>query len=206
MVRVRINLLPREEKPSREVQTWNTIFVWLLIGAALVVVAGVGIHVYRSYEIAALKSDIAETKEQLSKYEGQAALVRDLTARRKAIEDRIDVIQTLDQNRFARVYLLDELARAIPEYVWLESFEERGGSVTVKGLAFSSLAISEFMNGLSASASADSVFLRLVKKEEVDNRPVLGFELGYKIPAPQVAKTQAAKPGESKPREGAKRS
>ena len=206
MVRVRINLLPREEKPSREVQTWNTVLVWMLIGAALVVIVGVGIHIYRSYEIATLKSDIAETKQELSKYEGQAALVRDLTARRKAIENRISVIQTLDKDRFTRVYLLDELARAIPEYVWLESCEERGGSVIVKGLAFSSLAISEFMNGLSASASVDSVFLRLIKKDEVDNRPVLGFELGYRIPAPQVAKTQAVKPGESKPREGAKRS
>jgi type IV pilus assembly protein PilN len=206
MVRVRINLLPREEKPSREVQTWNTIFVWLLIGAALVVLVGAGISIYRSYEISALKSDIAETKQQLLKFEGQAALVRDLTARRKAIEDRINVIQSLDKDRFARVYLLDELARAVPEYVWLESCEERGGSVTVKGLAFSSLAISEFMNGLSSSASVDSVFLRQIKKDEVEDKPVLGFELGYKIPVPQALTTPPAKPGETKPREGAKTS
>ncbi|HVP56481.1 MAG TPA: PilN domain-containing protein [bacterium] len=206
MVRVRINLLPREEKPSREVQTWNRVFVWLLIGAGLVIVIGVGIHIYRSYEIAALKSDIAETKQELSKYEGQAALVRDLTARRKAIEDRIEVIQALDKDRFARVKLLDQLARAVPEYVWLESCTETGGAVTVKGMAFSSLAISEFMNDLSASAGADSVVLHLIKKDEIENKPVLAFELGYKIPASQVAKTPAAKPGASKPREGAKRS
>ena len=203
---IKINLLPREEKPSREVQTWSRIFVWSLIGAAIVVRVGVGIHIFRAYEIAALKADIAETRRELAKYEGQAALVRDLTSRRKAIEDRISVVENLDRDRFLRVYLLDELARAVPDYVWLESCEEKAGAIDLKGMAFSNLAISQFMDQLEAEAHADSVSLLIIKKNEVDNQPVLGFEIGYQFPKSQTGAALQPKPPVGKSREGAKSS
>lgn len=201
---IRVNLLPREEKPSKEVQTWRRIFVWSLIGAALVVIVGVGIHIFRAYEIANLKADIAETRRELAKYEGQAALVRDLTAKRKAIEQRIQVIEGLDRDRFMRVYLLDELARAVPDYVWLETCEEKAGTVSLKGMAFSNLAVSQLMDGLESKAHVDSVYLRVIKREELDNQPVLGFELGYHIPVTAVAKPAPAKTQAAKPRAGAR--
>ncbi len=203
---IRINLLPREEKPSREAQTWSRIFIWSLIGAALVVIVGIGIHIFRSYEIATLKGDIAEARRELMKYEGQAAMVRDLTSTRKRIEDRIAVIENIDRNRFLRVYMMDELARSIPEYVWLESCEERAGAVTLKGMAFSNFAISQLMDDLGAKAHVDSVLLHTIRKEEVENQPVLGFELGYHMPAAQITKPQPGTPQTGKSRGGAKRS
>jgi type IV pilus assembly protein PilN len=203
---IRINLLPREEKPSKEIQTWSRILIWSLIGAALVVIVGIGIHIFRSYEIAMLKGDIAEARRELVKYEGQAAMVRDLTAKRKAIEDRIVVIENIDRDRFLRVYLLDELARSVPEYVWLESCEEKAGAVTLKGMAFSNLAISQMMDDLGAKAHVDSVLLHIIRKEEVESQPVLGFELGYQIPVPQIVKPQPSTPQTGKSRGGAKSS
>jgi type IV pilus assembly protein PilN len=203
---IKINLLPREEKPSREIQTWGRILVWSLIGAAIVVLVGIGMHIFRAYEIAALKSDIAETRRELAKYEGQAALVRDLTARRKSIEDRLDVIGEIDRDRFLRVYLLDELARAVPDYVWLESCDEKDGAINLKGQAFSNLAISQFMDHLGAEAHADSVSLLIIRKDEVENQPVLGFEIGYKFPKSQIGVAHPPKPPIGKSREGAKSS
>jgi type IV pilus assembly protein PilN len=203
---IKINLLPREEKPSREIQTWSRVLVWSLIGAAIVVLVGVGIHIFRAYEIAVLKSDIAETRSELAKYEGQAALVRDLTARRKAIEDRISVVETLDRDRFLRVYLLDELARAVPNYIWLESCEEKAGIIDLKGMAFSNMAISQFMDQLEAEAHADSVSLLVIRKAAVENQPVLGFEIGYKFPNSQIGVSPLPKPPIGKSREGAKSS
>jgi type IV pilus assembly protein PilN len=208
MIMIRINLLPREEKPSKEAMTWGRIFVWALIGAAVVVIVGVGIHVFRSFEIASLKADIAETRRELAKYDEQVVLVRDLTAKRQAIQQRIQVIEGLDRDRSLRVFILDELARSMPEYVWLESAEEKAGTVTLKGMAFSNLAISQLMDQLSEKAHVDSVYLRVIKKDEVEDQPVLNFEMGYKTPAYEVPKAAAAKPQagkaqESKPRAGA---
>jgi type IV pilus assembly protein PilN len=205
MIMIRINLLPREEQPSKEEMTWSRIFIWALIGAALVVIVGAGIHVFRIYERSNLKADIAEAQRELGRYEGQAAMVRDLTTKRQAIQQRIEVIEKLDNDRFLRVFMLDELARSVPDYVWLESAEEKSGTVSLKGLAFSNLAISQLMDDLTAKDHVDSVYLRVIKKDEVENQSVLSFELGYRIRLHQIPKPAAKSQG-SKPREGAKSS
>jgi len=175
---IRINLLPKEEKPSRAVLLWRRIFIWTLIGSALVLVVGIGLHISRSYEISNLKSDISNAHAEQDKYRKEAEIVTELTKKRKMISQRIQVIEDLDRNRFLRVQLLDELARSVPEYIWLHSFQEAGGSVNLRGRAFSNLAISRFMDSLEGKAHVDSVYLQVIRKEELDGTPILNFELG----------------------------
>jgi len=178
---IRINLLPKEEKPSRAVLLWGRIFTWALISAAIVLVVGVGWHILRSYEISNLKSEIEEARLEQDKFRKEADLVAELTQKRRVISQRIAVIEDLDKNRFLRVQLLDELARSVPEYIWLYSFQEAAGSAFLRGRAFSNLAISRFMDSLESKAHVDSVYLRLIRREQLDGTPVLNFELGYQI-------------------------
>jgi len=174
---IRINLLPKEEKPSKEAMTWNSVFIWSLIAAGIVLIAGVGFHIFHRYEVDAMKADIATMKAEQDQYRSQAAVVNDLTRKRKLIAQRLDVIETLDANRSARVRLLDEIARSVPQYVWLTSLEESGGVLTVKGVAFSNLAISQFMNLLEEKDHISLVQLRVIRRDDVDGQPVLTFEL-----------------------------
>jgi type IV pilus assembly protein PilN len=178
---IRVNLLPREEKPSKVVQVWRSVFIWMMIAAVVVVLVGLGLHLFRSYEIRTLEADIAQTRAEQDKYREQAKLVEALTERRKQITQRISVVETLDRNRYLRVFVLDELARSIPDYVWLERFNENGAGVSIKGWAFSNLAVSRLMDSIEAKAHTDSVYLRVIRKEEVQGTPVLGFEVGYQI-------------------------
>ena len=176
---IRINLLPKEEKPSKAALLWRRIFIWTMICSALVLVVGVGWHISRSYEISALKSDISDARAEQEKHRKEAEIVTQLTQKRKMISQRIEVIEDLDKNRFRRVQLLDELARSVPEYIWLHSFQEAGGSVDLRGRAFSNLAISRFMDSLEGKAHVDSVYLQVIRKEELDGTPILNFQLGY---------------------------
>jgi type IV pilus assembly protein PilN len=178
---IRINLLPREEKPSKAVLVWKSVFIWSLIVAAIVLIGGIGLHLFRSYEIRTLKDDIADTRAEQEKYREQAKLVDALTEKRKQITQRIDVIESLDKDRYLRVFLLDELARSVPDYIWLQRFDETGNNVAVRGWAFSNLAISRFMDALEAKAHTDSVYLRVIRKQDVQGTPVLSFEVGYQI-------------------------
>lgn len=175
---IRINLLPKEEKPSKEAMTWNSIFVWSLIAAGIVLIAGVGFHIFHRYEVDAMKSDIATMRAEQDQFRTQAAIVNDLTRKRKLIAQRLDIIETLDENRSARVRLLDEIARSVPQYVWLTSLEETAGVLTVKGVAFSNLAISQFMDLLEDKDHINVVQLRVIRRDDVDGQPVLTFELG----------------------------
>ena len=110
-----------------------------------------------------------------------AAMVSELTEKRRLIAQRISVIEGLDRDRYLRVQLLEDVARSVPEYVWLESFNEVAGSVSMRGNAFSNLAISRFMDSLEGKASVDSVFLRVIRRDQVDDTPVLNFEVGYQL-------------------------
>jgi Tfp pilus assembly protein PilN len=69
----------------------------------------------------------------------------------------------------------------VPEYIWLESVSEVSGSVSMRGNAFSNLAISRFMDSLEAKATVDSVYLRVIRRDQVDDTPVLNFEVGYQL-------------------------
>lgn len=182
---IRINLLPGEEKPSKEGIIWQSVFIWALIACGIIVFAGIGMHIFRSYEIRSLKSDIAETKLEQQRYAEAARLVEELTARKRQIEERLQVIETLERDRRTRVYLLDELAKSVPDYVWLERFEENGQAATIKGWSFTNLAISQFMDSLESKAHVDSVFLRIIKRQEIEGIPALNFELGYRIGSPK---------------------
>jgi type IV pilus assembly protein PilN len=174
---IRINLLPKGEKPSKQAMTWNTVFVWSLIAAGIVIIAGVGFYIFHRYEIGAMQSDIAAMRSEQDQFRSQAALVADLTEKRRSIAERLNVIEKLDTNRSARVRLLDEIARSVPEYVWLTSLEEVSGVLTVRGVAFSNLAISQFMNLLEEKHHISVVELRVIRRDEIEGQPVLTFEL-----------------------------
>lgn len=174
---IRINLLPKGEKPSKRAMTWDSIFLWSLIAAGIVIVAGVGFHIFHRYEIGAMRSDIAAMRSEQDQYRSQAALVADLTEKRRSIAERLDVIETLDANRSVRVRLLDDIARSVPDYVWLTSLEEISGVLTVRGVAFSNLAISQLMTLLEERDQIRVVELRVIRRDEIEGQPVLTFEL-----------------------------
>lgn len=178
---VRINLLPREEKPSKSAQLWGRIFMWSLVAAVVVIAVGLGLHLMRSREISTLKYDIEQTRVEQEKYRREAAMVTELTEKRRLIAQRIGVIEGLDRDRYLRVQFLEDVARSVPEYIWLESFSEISGNVSMRGNAFSNLAISRFMDALEAKASVDSVYLRVIRRDQVDDTPVLNFEVGYQL-------------------------
>jgi Tfp pilus assembly protein PilN len=69
----------------------------------------------------------------------------------------------------------------VPEYVWLENLDDTPGNVMLRGVAFSNLAISRFMDSLEEKAHVDSVFLRVIRKDVIEGTPVLDFELGYQV-------------------------
>jgi type IV pilus assembly protein PilN len=186
---IRINLLPKEEKPSKEARTWNSIFIWSLIAAGIVIIAGVGFHIFHRYEIDAMRSDTAAMKAEQDQYRSQAAIVNDLTQKRKLIAQRLDIIETLDANRSARVRLLDEIARSVPDYVWLTSMEETANVLTVKGVAFSNLAISQFMDLLEGKDHIGEVELRIIRRDDIDGQPVLTFEIACGLTIATVKST-----------------
>jgi len=89
--------------------------------------------------------------------------IRRLEARGDSIQERVAIIQEIDAGRYVWPHLLDEVAAAVPDYLWLREVLYQSDSplmVRVTGRAGSLFAITRYMRRLEASR-----FLRGVSPE-----------------------------------------
>ena len=98
----------------------------------------------RSTVHAGARAEIA----QLEKTIGEVKSIKD---DKKALEDKLRILDTLKKGRTGPVKVLDELASLIPEKVWLLDFTEQAGGVSMVGQASSYEDLSTFSKKLKAS-------------------------------------------------------
>lgn len=98
-----------------------------------------------------------------SRYAGIIERSSTLQARRDSIAARVAVIQEIDQRRYVWPHLMDEVARALPEYTWLtrltQVVEAERVSFQVEGRAGTTFAMTTFMENLEASPFVEAVTL-----------------------------------------------
>lgn len=108
------------------------------------------------------RSDAGELEGRLEEARADSTRLADLrelsdslTERRREIRDRIDLVRTLDENRFVWPHLMDEIARALPQQAWLRGLKQQGDlpdlELQVMGTASRPLVITEFVRNLEQS-------------------------------------------------------
>ncbi len=83
----------------------------------------------------ALDSRISSTREDISKLEKTIGEVKSITAEKKALEDKLKILDNLKKGRTGPVKVMDELSSLIPARVWLLDYTEQGGGVVMHGSA-----------------------------------------------------------------------
>jgi type IV pilus assembly protein PilN len=76
--------------------------------------------------------------------------------------------------------LLDDLVTYLPEGVYLTEFEQKGGDLTVKGVAESNARVSSFMRNLEASAWIGNPSLDVIETKAESGRRISNFTLHLK--------------------------
>ena len=115
--------------------------------------------------LAALPSVAAEGPAGLTAYQEQLARdVRELRA--------------LERASTAGVTLLDEVARAVPELLWLDEMTLRGGRARIRGRAYNTNAVAGFIEALDSAPGFDEPTL-VSTKENPDS--TFSFELAFNI-------------------------
>lgn len=83
------------------------------------------------------------------------AQVEGLIARRDSIIQRVSIIQEIDSERYVWPHVMDEVARALPDYTWLTTMVQTAPppnlQVSITGQAGNNFAVAEFMDRLSQS-------------------------------------------------------
>ncbi|MDQ8158033.1 MAG: PilN domain-containing protein [Gemmatimonadota bacterium] len=133
---LQINLLPGSKKTTRST-AGRTLSLgalgsgirdpWLLGAAGAVVVAVVAVGLLFTAQ-GARAADVAEQLDRAVRDSTRYAKVLDarrrLTAERDSVMRQLQIIKTIDENRFNWAHILDEVSRALPAYTWLTTLEQ----------------------------------------------------------------------------------
>jgi Tfp pilus assembly protein PilN len=177
---IRINLLPPEEKQARKslaIKRPTGLLVPLVVlGASVgVVVASV---VHQQALLQSLGRDLRAVEGEIARLEPEVRLVERLGKERAELDLRLSVIDQLSEKRFDAVRLIDELDRAVPEYLWLTGAVQTGpDKMNVEGVTFSNLIIADYMTRLDRSAYFANVDLGVAERGLIDERDVVKFKL-----------------------------
>jgi type IV pilus assembly protein PilN len=155
---IRINLLPVRAAKKREFGRQQLVLFVLLL-----VLAGIGNYfVYNRFEseLRSLDKQIATTRTEIAQLEKTIGEVKSIKDDKKALEDKLKILDTLKKGRTGPVKVLDELAMLVPQKVWILEFSEQGGAVSITGQAVTYEDLSTFSKKLKASTHFTSITIK----------------------------------------------
>ena len=87
-------------------------------------------------------------RDKLQKFIKKA---EELEAKRAALQHKINVINDLKNAQTGPVRIMDEVSKALPELVWLESLNLNGTALSLGGKAMDENAVANYISNLDAS-------------------------------------------------------
>jgi type IV pilus assembly protein PilN len=172
---IRINLLPyREIRYAARLRQFLVLMGGvLLIGVGLVILVSMGIKVRSSSQHSRndyLTSEIAKLDKKIGE-------IKNLKQQTRQMLDHKQLVESLQTNRSDAAHLLDQLARLMPDGVYLESVDQHGDAVNLQGFAQSGARVSTLMNNLNGSPWLTHASLIEIKAATVQNMPAYAFSL-----------------------------
>ena len=179
---IRINLLPQEERarqrrlPTIKIPQVGAVVPFVALGIVVALIATTA--TVQGRKLSKLKNDVEVARVESEKYRPQLEKIRQITQKRQEVRSRLDIIASLDRQRYFRVQLLDELTRSIPENLWISSVAElSANSFQIEGVTFSNFNVAKFMQNLEKSEQFTGVDLNVAEKGSIDDLDVVQFSL-----------------------------
>ena len=154
------------------------------------------LHFGMNSRLEALRTDHEAAVRDSTRFALLRAQGDSLMARENEISQKLQVIQEIDAGRYIWPHILDEVSRALPPYIWINTLSETSGSeglpgVNIDGRAGNYFALGRYIEDLEASPFLRQVRLVSSSQTAVEGRTVLTFALqaSYEEPSPDVIQT-----------------
>jgi type IV pilus assembly protein PilN len=189
---VEINLLPhREAKRAADIR--ETIALLVL---GLVVLAGGGFFLGSSArsDVEMARTNVAQLEADIERYKPQQALIAKFKTRKQHLQDKLDVIDSLERARNGPVRVLDEISSRVPDRLWLTSITTKGNEIRLKGKSLDTGVVADFLRSLNGSEYFKNVDLEKTEGGEmVKGVRLVNFELKADMTAPAAKGAKKAK-------------
>jgi type IV pilus assembly protein PilN len=177
----KINLLPwREDRRKQKQKEFiNAMELSALIG---VIIVGLihssiqGLKAYQGQRNQLLQNEIILLDKKIIE-------IKDIEAKKKQLQVKIDLIQQLQESRPEAVHLFDEIPKITPDGVFLTKFTQNGAELIFEGKSESNARISAFMRAIESSLWLQKPSLSVIKlpdkpsTNKTDTEPLSDFNL-----------------------------
>lgn len=175
---IRINLLAAErptEKKRAAASAPGALQAYLLlaifVGGAL---AASGLaYFFMSRSIADLDAKTAQAEKRQKELQVIKAQVEAFERKKALLDAKVKLIERLKSQQSGPVHMLDEISKALPEYVWLDSLEQAGGTLRIDGQANSLTSVADFILNLQRSGW----FSRVESTDNSEDKGIVKFKL-----------------------------
>lgn len=159
----RINLLPWRAELRKQQRKDFLTAILLGIGLTLAIMLLVHANIASRIEYQQQRNQFLNAKiEVLDK---KIKEIQELEAKKKRLIAKMEVIQQLQASRPEIVHLFDEIARTMPEGVYLSDLTQADKSLTVNGMAQSNARVSAYMRNLEASRWLKDPVLNIIQNQ-----------------------------------------
>jgi type IV pilus assembly protein PilN len=172
---IRINLLPhREAKRKGRRQQFYVLLGLVSVLAGLIWFLGYSIV---SRQIAAQNEKNEFLKREITSLDKEIDEIKKIQEQTNALLARKRVIEALQANRTETVHLFNELAKQVPEGIYLRTLAQTGPKIAISGYAQSNARITTLMNNLDESPLLENSTLVETKAEVAGSRRLNAFNI-----------------------------
>ncbi len=172
---IHINLLPVRAVQKKE-RLVNQLAILILGVVATVVVCFLTWFSF-SGRIDEVNADIKTKQAEIKSLQADLKELSGFEASQKDLRGKLDVLEKLKSNRSGPVRLLDELSKAIPKKVWIISFTENNGAISIVGGGMTEESIAAFMLDLETSAYYKNIELEVIDQKKIGENDYLSFKI-----------------------------
>jgi type IV pilus assembly protein PilN len=158
----------------------------LLVGGALVLCAGA--WWLQSNKLRDLDTRIVADEKRMRDLQAIAQQVAQFQQKKAILENKVLVIEQLRLLQKSPVHMLDEISKALPDYVWLGTLDETQGNLKFGGQSNSLAAVADYISALQRSGWFPTVDLATAQEQQ----NIVNFTLSGNFKDPEVAAKEKA--------------
>lgn len=183
----RINLLPwRQELRKQRQREFGAMLVGGLVVAGLI---GLYVHFFMESMIENQVKRNRYLDQEIVELNRKIVEIENLEKQKAALLARMDIIQKLQASRPQIVHLFDEVARTVPDGIYLVDLNQKGAKVTLKGRSQSNARVSAYMRNIDASdwvTKPNLKFIQTGKKKDAVGYNDFELVMKQKVKKPPV--------------------
>lgn len=174
-----INLLPwREEALKVKQKEFFTILVAVGLLAFALIFA---VNLYFQARIDGQSMRNQFIKNEIQKLDIQIAEIKTLNDKKAALQERIDVVEQLQRSRNVGTQILDEIAKIIPNGIYITQLDKQGNSIEIIGKSESNNHLANMIRAIELSDLFTDATPESITSDDDSPKLLSSFKMRVKI-------------------------